>query len=286
MTRRLRAMAGDERDYVLGTGDPEITRLGLQHAVWRERALGAWRRAGVQRGKTVMDLGCGPGWATLDLAEIVGPAGKVIAVDRSHRFLAALERAAAARGFTNIEIVESDVSDLRLPPDSVDVVWCRWLLIFTPDPEGVVARVAPFLSPGGAFVLHEYGDYGTWRLAPRSPAHDRMVEAVVASWRAHGGDADVGLRLPAAFRANGLRVEHMEPMIDTVTPADFVWRWAAAYVETGGPRLVELGFLDAPTLERAQADWAAAEADPASLMITPLVIEVIGRKGGAVTPLP
>lgn len=277
-------MSDGERDYVLGTGDPEIARLGLQHAVWRERALGAWRRAGVQRGKTVMDLGCGPGYATLDLAEIVGPAGKVIAVDRSHRFLAALERAAAARGFTNIEIVESDVSELRLPAGSVDVVWCRWLLIFTPDPEGVVAGVAPFLRGGGSFVLHEYGDYRTWRLHPRSAAHDRLVDAVVASWRAHGGDADVGLRLPGAFRANGLRLEHMQPLIDTATPADFVWRWAAAYVETGAQRLMELGFLDAETVAGVQADWAAAEADPASLMITPLVIEVIGRKGEIFTP--
>jgi ubiquinone/menaquinone biosynthesis C-methylase UbiE len=268
-----------ERDYVLGTGDPEIARLGLQHAVWRERALGAWRRAGVKRGRTVVDLGCGPGYAALDLAEIVGPTGKVIAVDRSHRFLEALGRAAAARGFTNIENVEADVNDLRLPERSVDVVWCRWLLIFTPDPEGVVARVAPVLKPGGALVLHEYGEYRTWRLAPRSEAHDRLVDAVVASWRAHGGDADVALRLPAAFRANGLRVEHLQPHIDAATPSDFVWSWAAAYVETGTKRLVELGFLDAEVADRVRSDWAAAEADPTSLMITPLVLEVVGRKG-------
>jgi ubiquinone/menaquinone biosynthesis C-methylase UbiE len=272
-------MSDHEKDYVLGTGDPEIARLGLQHAVWRERALAAWRRAGVKRGRTVMDLGCGPGYAALDLAEIVGPSGRVIAVDRSRRFLEALERTAAARGFTNIEIVESDVEELRLPERSVDVVWCRWLLIFTPQPEGVVARVAPLLKPRGAFVLHEYGEYRTWRLAPRSEAHDQLVEAVVASWRAHDGDADVALRLPAAFRANGLRVEHMQPLIDAATPADFVWSWAAAYVETGTKRLVELGFLDAAVADRVRADWAAAEADPGSLMITPLVLEIIGRKG-------
>jgi hypothetical protein len=68
-------------------------------------------------------------------------------VDRSHRFLAALERAAAARGFANIEIVESDVNDLRLAHGSVDVVWCRWLLIFTPIPRAWWPAWRPSCAP-------------------------------------------------------------------------------------------------------------------------------------------
>ena len=66
----------DEKDYVLGTHDEEIARLGLQHRVWRPRVLDAWRRAGFTLGQTILDVGCGPGHATLDLAEIVGPRGR------------------------------------------------------------------------------------------------------------------------------------------------------------------------------------------------------------------
>jgi ubiquinone/menaquinone biosynthesis C-methylase UbiE len=62
-----------EKDYLLGTHDEEVERLGLQHRVWRPRASDAWRRAGFTTGQTLLDVGCGPGWATLDLAEIVGP---------------------------------------------------------------------------------------------------------------------------------------------------------------------------------------------------------------------
>src|SRR2546428_12890176 len=80
-----------ERDYVLGTHDDEVARLGLQHRVWRPRALDAWRRAGFTAGQTLLDLGCGPGHATIDLAEIAGPTGRVIAIDRSKRFLDTLE---------------------------------------------------------------------------------------------------------------------------------------------------------------------------------------------------
>ena len=52
-----------ERDYVLGTHDEEIERLGLQHRVWRPRMLEAWRRAGVTVGSRVIDIGAGPGYA-------------------------------------------------------------------------------------------------------------------------------------------------------------------------------------------------------------------------------
>jgi len=66
-----------ERDYVLGTHHEEIARLRLQHRVWRARVLEAWRGAGFAPGHTLLDIGCGPGYAALDLAEIVGPGGRI-----------------------------------------------------------------------------------------------------------------------------------------------------------------------------------------------------------------
>ena len=77
----------EEQAYVLGTHDEEIERLGLQHRVWRARMLEAWSEAGITEGSRVLDVGCGPGYATLDLAEIVGPTGTVVALERSERFL-------------------------------------------------------------------------------------------------------------------------------------------------------------------------------------------------------
>ena len=62
-----------ENDYVLGTNDEELERLGLQHRVWRPIVLDCWRRAGITFGSRVIDVGAGPGFATMDLAELVGP---------------------------------------------------------------------------------------------------------------------------------------------------------------------------------------------------------------------
>src|SRR5215813_5590249 len=109
-----------ERDYLLGTHDDEIIRLGLQHAVWRPQCNDAWQRAGFSIGQTILDVGCGPGYATLDLAEIVGASGRVTAVDRSRRFLDVLDARREARGIEHVTVVESDLDEISFSPESVD----------------------------------------------------------------------------------------------------------------------------------------------------------------------
>src|ERR1051326_993247 len=97
-----------ERDYVLGTHEEELARLGLQHRIWRRVALECWQRAGITLGSRVLDCGAGPGYAATDLAEIVSPSGKVVAVERSSNFVRALEERRQSNGLTNIEVHELD----------------------------------------------------------------------------------------------------------------------------------------------------------------------------------
>src|SRR5712691_2658819 len=138
-----------ERDYVLGTHDEELQRLGLQHRVWRPRALDAWRRAGFTLGQTILDVGCGPGYASLDLAEIVGPAGKVVAIDRSERFLDALRSTARRNAIENIETRSLDLDGDELPQLRADGAWACWVFAFLKRPADLVRRVADALKPGG-----------------------------------------------------------------------------------------------------------------------------------------
>ena len=109
-----------DRDYVLGTHEAEIARLGLQHRVWQQHAMRAWRRAGIGAGQTVLDIGAGPGYASIDLADLVGPTGAVIAIERSGQFAAAAKAAAQSRGMTQIAVREADLLETDLGTSIAD----------------------------------------------------------------------------------------------------------------------------------------------------------------------
>jgi SAM-dependent methyltransferase len=265
----------EERDYILGTHDEEIARLALQHRVWRSRALDAWRRAGFTIGQTLLDIGCGPGYATLDLAEITGPSGQVIAIDRSRRFLDTLEGNAQRQGISNVRAIEMDLDEAQFSATAVDAAWARWVFAFVQKPRQLLERVRGTLKPGGVLVLHEYFDYATWRLTPRSSEFEEFVRTVMKAWRESGGEPDIALNMTVWLGELGFEIKSMLPIVDIVPPSNFVWQWPKAFVETGLRRLIHLGHLSAERARAVADAVAAAESSPRSLMITPAVLEII-----------
>lgn len=266
-----------EADYVLGTHDEEITRLGLQHRVWRPAMLACWMNAGIPAGSRVVDIGAGPGYATVDLAEIVGPSGEVLAVERSRRFLDAASEMCAQRNLRNVRFQEADLMETSIGVSHFDAAWCRWVASFVSDAGKLVSRIAKCLRPGGVAIFHEYLDYRTWRLAPRRPAMEEFVAEVMASWRAAGGEPDIGLSLPGSLRAAGFRVTHFVPRVFTISPRDFMWQWPASFIEVNLTRLLQLGRVTSEWTASVRREFAEAARDHSTVMATPMVAEIIAE---------
>lgn len=266
-----------EKDYVLGTHDDELTRLGLQHRVWRARALDAWRRAGFTVGQTLVDVGAGPGYATIDLAELTGPRGRVIAIERSRRFLDALHNAAGRRELFNIDAIEADLESDGLPAVAADGAWVRWVFAFVKEPKALLGRVRRMLRPGATLVIHEYFDYRTWRLVPRSEIFEHFVATVMTSWRATGGEPDVGLELPTWMRESGFAVRELRPFVDVISPADLLWQWPKAFIATGTERLVQLGYLTRDEALAIRETWVRSESNPDTRCVIPAVLEIVAE---------
>src|ERR687891_2253324 len=148
-----------ERDYVLGTHDEELARLGLQHRVWRPVVLDCWQRAGITVGKRVLDIGAGPGYAAVDLAEIVGPTGEVVAIERSKNFIGAMNEECRVRSLTNVKIHGLDLMADELPKGDYDFAWCRWVMSFVNDPTLLVKKLAGAMRKSSVVIFHEYGHY-------------------------------------------------------------------------------------------------------------------------------
>jgi SAM-dependent methyltransferase len=262
----------DAGDYVLGTEADEMERLGLQHRVWRERVLDGWARAGIGEGQTVVDIGAGPGWASADLSELVGPGGRVLALERSESFVAALR----ARALPNVEVAVHDVSAEPFGDSVADAAWCRWVLCFVEAPERTVVHIARALKPGGVAVFHEYADYRAWQMMPPDAEVDRFRSLVMQSWREAGGEPDAALRLPSWLEAAGLELVEARPLVEIVGPEDFSWQWPAAFMAVNARRLAALGYCSEEEAERLAT---VLQRQPrGARMITPIVAEVIARK--------
>jgi ubiquinone/menaquinone biosynthesis C-methylase UbiE len=267
-----------ERDYVLGTHDEELERLGVQHRAWRPVVLDCWEKAGVIDGSRVLDVGAGPGYATVDLAEIVGPTGHVVAVERSSNFVNAIKDTVRARSLSNVNVHELDLMDDPLPEGPFDFSWCRWVLCFVSDPELLVKKLASVIRNGGRAIFHEYGQYTTWRFFPQRESLEEFRTHVIATWREAGGEPDTGLPLPSWLTKNGFAVRTVVPRIFCLQPSDYMWQWPSAFIQVHLLRLQELGRIDAAFADQVRADLAAAEKEKASFMLTPLVLEIVAEK--------
>src|SRR5215470_7798169 len=267
-----------DRDYVLGTHNEELARLGLQHRVWRPVVLDCWQRAGVTIGKRVLDLGAGPGYATVDLAEIVGPMGEVVALERSQNFIRAMETTCRQRSLTNVKIREIDLMTDDLPAGDYDFTWCRWVVSFVSDPALLIRKLARVMPKGSLSIFHEYAHYETWRFFPRLPMQERFREHVIVTWRESGGEPDGAMRLPEILSENGFAIRSARPHVFCLRPNDYMWQWPATFIETYLPRLMQMGRIDQKFADKLRADLASAERNRNSLMLTPLVLEIVAEK--------
>ena len=267
-----------ERDYVLGTHEEELARLGLQHRVWRPVALNCWQRAGITVGKRVLDVGAGPGYAAIDLAEIVGPAGEIVALERSRNFINAFQEMMRRRSLANVRIHEIDLMSGDLPVGGYDFAWCRWVVSFVDDPPLLIKKLGDVMPKGSVAIFHEYGHYETWRFFPRLPMQERFREHVIATWRESGGEPDGAAPLPELLSRNGFMMRSARPHVFCLRPDDYMWQWPVTFIETYLERLIEMERIDQKFTDEVRAALASAEKNPNARMLTPLVLEIIAAK--------
>lgn len=166
----------------------------------------------------------------------------------------------------------------QLPMDGLDAVWCRWVASFVDSPRRLVEKISAILRPGGVAAFHEYVDYATWRMVPQRAAFEEFVREVMASWRAAGGEPDVAPAVVEHLRECGFSIRHATPILFCVRPRDYVWQWPATFFEIGLARLLELNRVGSDWASSVRGAFRAAEAEPNTWMLTPMVLEIIAER--------
>jgi 2-polyprenyl-3-methyl-5-hydroxy-6-metoxy-1,4-benzoquinol methylase len=181
--------------YVIRGGLEGRERLRVLARVMWPTTEALVARVGVRPDARCLDLGCGGGDVTVELARLV-PEGFVVGADLDDTKLALARAEAEDAGLTNVEYRHEDVLDAPPGDERLDVVYIRFLLTHLTDPAAAVRRVRERVVPGGVVMIEDIDCRGHF-CHPPSEAFDRYVALYSGAARSRGVDPDIGPRLPA-----------------------------------------------------------------------------------------
>ena len=211
-------------------------------------------------GLDLLDVGCGPGTITLDLAQAVG-SGRVVGLDQVAAPLEGARAAAAARGDERTTFEVGDVYALPFEDDSFDVTHAHQVLQHVADPVAALREMARVTRPGGIVAARD-ADYEVMTWYPPSAGLDRWLQVYRRMARANGGEPDAGRHLLAWAHAAGL--SDVTASASTWCYADEASRghWAGTWTRrvhdsgfADGARRLGLGEADLDELVQAWASW-------------------------------
>jgi ubiquinone/menaquinone biosynthesis C-methylase UbiE len=235
-------------------------------------------------GQSLLDVGCGPGTITVDLAARVAP-GRVVGVDHAAGILEQARKTAAeakaqsqsqsgdADSAGRIEFAQADVHALDFPDDTFDVVHAHQVLQHVGDPVGALREMRRVCKPGGIVAVRD-SDYRAFFWYPESAELNWWLRLYDTVARANGGEPDAGRRLWSWAREVGFsRVDPSASAWCFASDQDRTW-WGELWAE----RIVHSDFARAATagghateaeLEAGAAAWRTWAADPDGSLTIP-----------------
>jgi len=260
----IRVLVGSVPDAAVPASDPEASAAythGHHDSVLRSHR---WRTAEnsasyllphLAPGMDLLDVGCGPGTITVDLAARVAP-GQTVGTDNA---FAAITAAREAVADVPVHFQVSDVMRLDFPDTSFDVVHAHQVLQHLADPIGALVEMARVCRPGGIVAARD-SDYAAMTWFPADPGLDAWLALYRQVARANGAEPDAGRRLlDWAVRAGLGDVRASASVWCFASPEDRAWwsgLWAERVTQSSlADRAIELGLATTMDLEHIAAAW-------------------------------
>ena len=216
-------------------------------------------------GATVLDVGCGPGTITADLATLVTPA-RVTALETTEAALGLARAEITRRGLVNVDFAVGDVHALEFADDSFDVVHAHQVLQHVTDPVAALREMRRVTRPGGVVAVRD-SDYAAFTWFPESPELTAWLDLYQRVARGNGGEPDAGRRLLAwAHEAGFTDVTASSSTWCFATPADREWwggMWAERVLKSDlATTALRTSAATEDDLRRVSAGWRAWAANP------------------------
>jgi ubiquinone/menaquinone biosynthesis C-methylase UbiE len=181
--------------------------LQQQAALLEDSTAELLRRAGLEAGMRVLDLGSGMGAVSLLAAGMVGTAGSVLGIERAASSVAAARRRAAASGVSNVRFLEAELTTFA-PRETFDAIIGRLVLLYLREPADGLRRLSAHLRPGGVVAFLEF-DIPQVSQVPSSELFLRMRAWMLAAFASTGAELEMGTKLHRTFVRAGLPAPQM-----------------------------------------------------------------------------
>ena len=186
-----------DEGYILGNQDSEIARLQIQAAFFEPLTKQTLVNAGLKKGMSCIDIGCGSGSVTRLMAEMVGEDGHVVGVDIDNRYLEYCNRSISSRQ-KNIEFVHDDICRSRLDTEEerFDIAYSRFMFHHLSDRSEAVRSMKRLVKKGGTILIQDLDHApGSWLCYPENEFVEALRKVYVALIKNGGGDPLVGRKL-------------------------------------------------------------------------------------------
>jgi SAM-dependent methyltransferase len=190
-----------QKQYVIRGGVEGRERLRILSRINRPSTLDLLQRAGIRPGMVCLDIGCGGGDVAFELARLVEPGGRIVALDFDEVKLEIARAEANAQQIHNIEFGVANLDECELP-SGFDLVHARFVLQHLQDPARTLVEMRKALKPGGVVVVADTDFRGLFS-EPESPTIRRLVELYSQTLKRRGGNPNLGVLLPALLARSG-----------------------------------------------------------------------------------
>jgi len=267
----------DSTHYVIRGGLEGRERLRLLARVMHTSSMALFDRLECRAGLACVDVGCGGGDATFELARRVDPDGTVVGLDIDETKLQLARTEAAQQGVSNVDFRLADIREAgALDARSFDIVYSRFLLTHLSDPASAVSAFYKHLRPGGMVGVEDI-DFSGYFTYPESKAFRRYHELYCATVVRRGGDPNIGRRLPGLLKHGGFEaigVSVVQP-IATEGEAKLI---NPVTMENIADAVLADGLASPQEIQEVVRELYEFAANPDTVAGVPRVVQVWGRR--------
>ena len=263
------------KHYAIAGGAEGKSRLKILAKAMQPYTQTFLQHLGITLGMSCLDLGCGGGDVTFELAKLVGETGRVVGIELDETVVELTRQDFQQLGLTNVEFKVADALTLN-EEDSYDVAYTRFLLTHLDRPQRIIEKMRTAIKPNGSIAIEDIQFSGHF-CHPDCPAFDRYLQLYQKVVIDKGGDPEIGAKLPGMLCHAGFKSIDVNIVQPTFMAGEGKLL-AQITMEKISRAVLKGGLASEEEIDKIVAQLQEFAQNPESIISLPRIFQVSGCK--------